>query len=336
MMKKWCLVMVVLLMLSGCSQRKADISKYTGTVEATKYNVTTDIGGMIKEIFVNEGDTVEAGMVVMQLDDTTLNYGVLQQEANYYAKQEQLKDIKKGSSSEEIAMAEQELEKALINVETLKEIYEHTSDGVHKTQILFNEGAIHEQQLKDSKLQLDQSRAAVENAEKTVSVLSLKVELLKKGATEEMIRSNEYSVEQLRHAYEQAINQKEKTEVKSTQGGIVQYKYYNKGELFTSGAPIITLLDPEDLYMKIYLPEKDIHLIKIGRGISLSSDMVQEQLTGEIIFISPQAEFTPSNVTTKEDRHSRVHEVKIKITEGAKYLNAGMILDANLEDENAN
>ncbi|MBB6213998.1 HlyD family secretion protein [Anaerosolibacter carboniphilus] len=331
------MALVILFVLAGCGQKEDDLLRYTGTIEATQYDVTTDIGGMIKELYVEEGDTVEAGKVVALLDDDTLNYSALQQEAGYHAKQEQLNDIKKGSREEEIAIAEQELQTAEIALTTAKEQYSHRLDIYNNTKTLFNEGAVNEQQLKDVKLQLDQAEANVQNAEKGIEKMRSKVALVKKGATQETVKSSEYSVAQSKYAYEQALIQKEKVNVKAVNQGVVLYKYYHKGEFLSAGAPIVTLMNTEDLWMKIYVPEKDIHQVKIGKEVNLLSDTVKDQkMKGKVVFISPQAEFTPSNVTTKEDRHNRVHEVKVKVIEGAAQLNPGMVLDADLGIENSN
>ncbi|MFT9497704.1 HlyD family secretion protein [Anaerosolibacter sp.] len=331
------MAIIFLLILTGCGQRDRDQLRYTGTIEATQYDVTTDIGGMIKELFVEEGDVVETGKVVAQLDDATLKYSALQQEAGYYAKQEQLNDIKNGSREEEIVIAEQELEAAEIALTTAKEQHSHQLDLYNSTKTLFNEGAVNEQQVKDRKLQLDLSEADVQNAEKAIEKMRSKVTLVKKGATQETVKSSEYSVAQSKYAYEQALTQREKVNVKTAHQGVVLYKYYHEGEFLPAGAPIITLMNTDDLWMKIYVPEKEIHQVKIGGEVNLLSDTVQDQkLKGKVIFISPQAEFTPSNVTTKEDRHNRVHQVKIKVIEGMDQLNPGMVLDADLDQENTN
>jgi HlyD family secretion protein len=331
------MAIVLGLLLTGCGARNIDELRYTGTIEATQYQVATDMGGMIKELFVEEGDIVEAGKVIAQLDDATLDYSALQQEANYYAKQEQLNDIKNGAREEEIAMVEQELQTAEIALTSAKEQYSHQLDRYNNTKTLFNEGAVNEQQVKDHKLQLDQAEASVQNAEKAIEKMGSKVALVKKGATQEIVKSSEYSVAQSKYAYEQALTQKEKMNVKTVQQGVVLYKYYHEGEFLPAGAPVVTLMNTDDLWMKIYVPEKEIHQVKIGKEVNLLSDTVKDQkLKGKIIFISPQAEFTPSNVTTKEDRHNRVHQVKIKVIAGMDQLNPGMVLDAELDQENRN
>lgn len=337
MRKMGCVLMVMLLLTSGCSQDGSNDSKYTGTVEATQFDVTTDISGLIKEIYVSEGDLVEIGKIVARLDDTNLNYSALQQESAYYSKQEQLNDILKGSKEAEIDIAEQELLKGQIALETVKEQLEYTLEIYNNTKKLFDEGAVNEQQLKDRKLQLNQAESSVKNAEKNITLLLSKLNLLKEGSTDEQIKSNEYNVEQWKYAYEQAMSQKEKANVTALQKGIVLYKYYQEGEFLPLGAPIVTLINPEDLWLKIYVPEKDLHLVTVGTKVPLLSDGVEEQeITGEIVFISPKAEFTPSNVTTKEDRHNRVHEIKIKVVEGGAFLNSGMVLDVELGKENIN
>lgn len=331
-MKKLLLLSVIIVLLaSGCTQNAGKELKFTGTVEATQVSVTTDVGGIIKDIFVEEGDQVKVGENVAQLEDATLQTNVMQMEANYNAKQEQLKDVQKGSRDEEIAMVKQEVEAAQNTLKNAEENYTHKIDLYNKTKSLYEAGAATEQQFKDVKLQLEQADTNVKNTKKSIEIAKSKLSLVQEGARQEVVKGTAYNVEQSKYALEQAKLQQEKATIRTVRTGTVLYKHFEKGEFLSPGAPVITLIDMTDMWMKIYIPEENLHQVKVGQEVALLSDIQKDKkIVGRITFISPQAEFTPSNVTTKEERHNRVHEVKIKIVEGLDAVSPGMVLDADL------
>ncbi|MFZ5966615.1 MAG: HlyD family secretion protein [Bacillota bacterium] len=331
MKKMLFIVFAVMILFTGCTSSADDNLRYTGTVEATQYDISSEIGGFIKEIYVEEGDLVKEGQRVALLDDATLNLNVLQKEAAYMGQEAQLKDVKKGSREEEIDMAQQQLSAAQSAYELAVDTYELRLDNYQKTKALYEQGAVPEQQLKDTELLLKQGDNSVKSAQENLNTAKSKLTLLEKGTREDIIKANEYNVDQSKYAYEQTKIQQEKASLKAQADGIILYKNFQKGEVLPVGAPVVTLIDTKDLWVKIYIPEKELNLVTMGQEVTLFSDIVTENtIKGKIIFIAPQSEFTPSNVTTKEDRHNRVHEVKVKITEGVEFLNPGMILDVDI------
>ncbi len=320
----------IILLVSGCSKVTENL-RYTGTVEATQIDVSAEFSGMIKEINIAEGDQVKEGQQLGLLDDSILALSTLQRESAYQAQTAQGADLKKGTAQEELEVAFQQIKSSEQLLKVAEDTYEYRKDLYNVAKELFEKGAAPEQQVKDAKFLMDQANGHMENAKAVLSTTIAKMKLMEKGVREDQIKAQEHLTNQSKTAYEQTKLQQKKSIILSPAKGMVLYRNFQQGEFLPMGAPFVTLIDPEDLWLKIYIPEKELHNVQLGQQVKLISDILKDAvISGEIIFISPKSEFTPSNVTTKEDRHNRVHAVKIKIIAGQENLNPGMMFDVEL------
>jgi HlyD family secretion protein len=112
-------------------------------------------------------------------------------------------------------------------------------------------------------------------------------------------------------------------------GGIVTHKAVEAGELVTPGATVVTLAGLDSVYVMIYVTELEIGRIKLGDGVEVRIDAFPDKpFPGKITYISPEAEFTPKNVQTKEDRVKLVFGVKVEIENKDGLLKPGLPADA--------
>jgi HlyD family secretion protein len=82
---------------------------------------------------------------------------------------------------------------------------------------------------------------------------------------------------------------------------------------------------------QIYVPERVLPNLKLGKPVSIRCDYLKEkEIKGQIIYISSEAEFTPINIVTKEDRMKMVFAVKVKILDNLDSIKPGMLLDVNV------
>jgi multidrug resistance efflux pump len=99
------------------------------------------------------------------------------------------------------------------------------------------------------------------------------------------------------------------------------------GDLIAPNAPVIALLDPSRLWIRAYVPENRLDL-QVGRPVSFRVDSFPgRRFPGRIAFVSRQAEFTPSNIQTPEERSKQVFRIKVEVTENLDVLRAGMSAD---------
>jgi HlyD family secretion protein len=120
-------------------------------------------------------------------------------------------------------------------------------------------------------------------------------------------------------------------ELKSPVAGWVLLKNIEPGEVVNVGTPVVTLGDVEDLWMNVYVGEREVGRLRLKDPVKISVDAYEgEVFPGNIIFISPEAEFTPKNIQTKEERTKLVYRVKVAIRNKDQKLKPGMPADAEL------
>jgi HlyD family secretion protein len=108
-------------------------------------------------------------------------------------------------------------------------------------------------------------------------------------------------------------------------------KAVEAGEVVAAGKPLVLLGDLDHPWIKIYVPETQLGKVKLGAPARVLVDSFPNQpFQGTVTWISDQAEFTPKNVQTAEERVNLVYAVKITIQNAERRLKAGMPADAEL------
>lgn len=103
------------------------------------------------------------------------------------------------------------------------------------------------------------------------------------------------------------------------------------GDLVGAGAPVMSMFDTSELWVRSYLPA-DVHLV-VGQELPVTVDGFRdERFRGEVTFIASEAEFTPMNVQTPEDRAKQVFRIKVMLREGFDRLRPGMLADVWLPE----
>ena len=119
--------------------------------------------------------------------------------------------------------------------------------------------------------------------------------------------------------------------IKSPVTGIVSKKYSETGEYVTPGSSVLKISDLKTVNLFIYITEPELGKVKLGQIAEVSIDSYKDKIyKGEIIYISPEAEFTPKSIQTKEERTKLVYAVKIRIPNSELDLKSGMPADAKL------
>jgi HlyD family secretion protein len=119
--------------------------------------------------------------------------------------------------------------------------------------------------------------------------------------------------------------------LKAPISGWVLLKNIEAGEVVNVGTPVVTLGDIEDLWMNVYVDERSVGRLKLGDPVEIQVDAhPKETFVGKIVFISQEAEFTPKNVQTRDERTKLVYRVKVSIRNQNQKLKPGMPADATL------
>lgn len=112
--------------------------------------------------------------------------------------------------------------------------------------------------------------------------------------------------------------------VTSPVDGVVLVRVHEAGEVVTAGAPVAVIGDRKTVWVRIYVPEGEVSRVDLGQEAEIHVDGVRQPFRGHVTFIATQAEFTPRNVQTPEERVTQTFAVKVTIEKPESYLRPGV------------
>jgi HlyD family secretion protein len=177
--------------------------------------------------------------------------------------------------------------------------------------------------------QVDAAEAQVRSAEAVVHMAQARLDGLRAGATAEEISAAEAQVEQARAALDKLRVLQDKLTIVAPVGGLVLERSIHRGELAASGATLLTLGDLDEVTLTVYVPEDRLGYVQIGQEVEVRVDSFPERpFLGTVVAIAQEAEFTPSNVQTQEERVNMVFAVDVEIANPDHALKPGLPADA--------
>lgn len=334
-LKIFFLVLIIMsfsALLAGCSQDENDNRiEVSGTVEATQVSVNSETAGKVREVLVEEGSTVNEGDVLAKIDSTIQALQVQQAEAALSAARESFRQTKTGTREQLIAQARAGVEQVNALLKGAKESSENALDNLNRIKALVSDGGAATQQLSEAQTRYNVAQAQVEAYTAQKKSAEEQLALLKDGSTTEAVNIANAGVAQAQANLEIAKAQLARTIIHAPMRGVLTDVNFNKGEFVSPGAALFTILDSEDLWIKVYISEKDLPRIKIGQKADVFVDAYPgKSFKGEVSHISAKAEFTPKNLQTTEERVNMVFAVKIRITEGKEQLKPGLPTDVKI------
>jgi HlyD family secretion protein len=111
--------------------------------------------------------------------------------------------------------------------------------------------------------------------------------------------------------------------------GIVTQKLADAGEQIAPLMPVVVVTDLDNAWANLFVPEPLIPRVTIGQTATVITD-AGDTIQGKVTYVSPQAEFTPRNVQTADERSKLVYRIKVSVDNRAGILKAGMPVDAEL------
>jgi len=180
-------------------------------------------------------------------------------------------------------------------------------------------------------VQVAQAEAAYQQAGAAVEVAKANLDIAYAGATEEQIDVARTGVEEARAALDALSVQRQKHTLYAPNDGMVVKRIGYEGENTLPGTTLLTLGNLDAVDLTIYIPEPDVGKVSLEQVVEISVDSFPgETFLGQVVWISDQAEFTPKNVQTKEERVNTVFAVKVRIPNPDHKLKPGMPADAVL------
>lgn len=358
----------ILVALLIYSQQRTGPVVVSGFVEADEIRVGSRVGGRVAEVLVEEGNQVAASDPLIRLEPFDLNERLAEAEHSLAKAEAGLRKLKAGYRVEEVGQAQARLDQSravlqkLTNGPRPQEIRSAEADlalaiaerklartNYQRVEALFGKEAADQ-----SGLDAAETRLSV--ADQTVEARQAQLDLLKDGSRKEDIAeaqarvaefeqelgllTNGYRVEEISEAEAtrdaaaavvRAIKlQLSELSVTAPMDGVVEAIDIRPGDLIAPNAPAVSLIDRSRMWVRAYIPENRLNL-KIGDSLGVRVDSFPgKEFTGKLVYISPQAEFTPGNVQTPEERSKQVFRIKLQLTNGSDDLRPGMAADVIL------
>ncbi|HXV31684.1 MAG TPA: HlyD family efflux transporter periplasmic adaptor subunit, partial [Sinorhizobium sp.] len=246
-----------------------------GRIEADQIDISAKSAGRLRNVLVQEGDLVSAGQTLAQIDATELEA----QRAKYLADE----------TAEEASMLEAEALVAQREAE-----YKLREANLQRALALVDKAAVSIQSRDQAQSERDASRAALEAAKTNVI------------ARERSIQAAKALVALIEAQIADAT-------LKSPVKGRVLYRLAKTGEVVGAGGKVLTIIDLSEVYMEIYLPAQQAMQVPIGSEARIQFDRVDFAVPAIVSFVSPEAQFTPKQVETLDERNNLMFRVKLRV-----------------------
>ena len=290
----------------------------SGTVEATDAQLGFEAAGRIDTILVHEGDRVTAGQELARLDRAELNARRQQATAQLAAAQATLTELERGSRTEEVQQGRDQLTAA-------NQRLADAQRDLDRTKRLFDGGAVAREVLDKAQLAFDVAQSQHDQAAQQFQLLQIGPRPERIQAQRAAVAATFATVQQVNALLGNAV-------IRAPFDGVVTVKDREIGETVSPGAPVLTVTNLNDRWVRIYIPETRIGAVHLGEGARITADTYGGRIyRGEVSFIASEAEFTPKNVQTRDERVKLVYAVKVRITSDSTYdLKPGIPADVQL------
>lgn len=283
---------------------------------------TADLGFMEQErltqVLVNEGQRVEAGQPLAKLDTRRINAQLDQTKAQIGAQREVVKRLEAGSRPQEIDQAQAEVVAARARVR-------HAQQSFERLKTTSRAGVTSAQVLDDARAQLEVEKALLRVKEKTLA-------LTLAGPREEDIQAARNTLKALEASRSLIEVRLEDMTLHAPTAGVVQNRILEPGEMASPVRPVLTLALTDPKWVRAYVPEPQLALVKPGLKATISCDSFPgRRFDGWVGFISPVAEFTPKSVETEDLRTNLVYETRIFLLDTDDLMRLGMPVSVTVE-----
>ena len=295
-------VLLVSTLLASCSRSDSNPAVVSGTIDTDEVHVASRYGGRVEKILAQEGDTLKAGQVIAELDAAELK-----------ARRDQatalVAELVAGPRKEEIEAARHDWESLTAQLELARA-------DARRANELFASKTI-------SDTEHDQAASRAQALEKSVAAAKSRCDLLLAGTRPERVA-------QARAQLAEIETQLSEMRIVAPTDSVLEVLSVKAGDVLAPNREVATLLLPQHLWVRVYVPEPWLGHIKPGGRVKVKVDsFANKEFEGTIEQIARAAEFTPRNVQTLEERIKQVFGVKVGLDNHEGLLRAGMSADVS-------
>jgi HlyD family secretion protein len=289
--------------------------EFQGYIEGEYVYVASPVAGRLETLQVARGDQVTAGVSMFGLDRSGEVPARDDAAARLGRAESTLANLRKGARPSELESIEAQLAQAKAMLE-LSESELKRQEHLVATRVASRES-------------LDRSRASAERDRGRVAELKADLQTARLAARIDEVRAAEAEVAAARAQLAQAEWRLDQMSQPAPQGGVVIDTLYRLGEWVPAGSPVISLLPPENIKVRFFVPETVLGTIEIGTRVEVRCDACPPDLGAAISFIAPEAEYTPPVIYSRDMRQKLVYLVEAR-PERPTALRPGQPVDVTL------
>jgi HlyD family secretion protein len=289
------------LSLTACERKADDI--LLGYVEGEYVYVALPESGRLADIAVKRGDRVEAGAQLFALDATAAQARLDGAKADLAEAQRILADLKTGERPEELAIIEAQLDSARASLKL-------SEPRVIRRRELVKDNVVGVEDLDAAEASILEDRGRI--AEMTARLAAAKL-----ASRDERITAQEAAIEAFRAALAEAQWWLDERRAEAPAGGTIEDVYFRLGEEVPAAKAVLQLLPPENIKLKLYVPEPQIGTFRTGEILSVACDGCPPDLRARIDFIAAEAEYTPPVIYSDTSRAKLVFLIEARPEPGA-------------------
>jgi HlyD family secretion protein len=321
----------------------------SATVEGTQVDVVARMPARIHAVKVREGQAVEKGQVVVELQCDEQRALLAQAEAALQGArvaadaartQQKLSRVGERGAKTQVWMAyaaarAAEAQKKALAVQrgvayrTTKRLEKvHEAGAISDQQFDQTQSQVKglDRQLKALRANIDaaQARAVSATTAKRAAQVRVELSLLQRKGAQIKIQSAQAAVDRARVAVGECT-------LRAPRAGYVLRRNYEPGEVVLPGSRVLSLVDTRQVKATFYLPNDELSAAKPGRAVKVEADAYADRtFEGKIRWVAAEAEFTPRNVQTREDRDRLVYAVEVSIPNPKGLLRPGMPVEITI------
>lgn len=310
------MVLLALMIATGCSENREN--GFQGYIEGEYLLVSSPIGGQLHQLSVSRGDRVDKGDALFVLDRNFEQAAVNEAKQVLQRAEKRLADISKGLRPSELDAIKARLEQSKASYQLSKTEFDRQTKLV--------------EQKVTSREQLDRTRTELERNRAAVSQLTAELETAQLGGRPDAIEAARADVEAARSKLDQAQWRYDQKKQQSPESGLVFDTFYVQGEYVPAAHPVVSILPPSNIMLRFFVPETALSSLKVGQDIYVQVDGKDQSLKAKITYISPQAEYTPPIIYSRETRSKLVFMIEANFAQAeAIRLHPGQPADVYLE-----
>jgi HlyD family secretion protein len=316
--------------IAACAQdTPSDEIRVSGHVEATEVQVAAEVGGRLVDLRVAEGDRVVAGTIVAQLDVRDIDLQIARAEAERAAADAQLRLLQAGSRVEDIRQAQAQVDAATAEAAAAGAERRSAETDLQRFEALLQANAGSRKQRDDALARVNVARERERAAEDRIRAAREVVARLQAGARREDIEAARARVSVVEAQIAQLQKARSDATIVAPVSGIVTQTLADAGEIVAPRIPLLIVTDLDHAWANLFVPEPVMPRVALGQAATVLTD-AGDRVPGKVTYISPQAEFTPRNVQTADERSKLVYRIKVSVDNTAGVLKQGMPVDAEL------